>query len=130
LGFLLRLVLIRLDAITPPHLGDYDHRRRSHGMAREVRFLDEPVVRVARASEAETLADILAEALYDDPPNVWAFPDLARRREILPRFFRLFDESIDSGGAFTLDDLAGVSLWFPPGWDMSEEQAAAFDGAV
>jgi ribosomal protein S18 acetylase RimI-like enzyme len=93
--------------------------------------LDEPVVRVARASEAETLADIIAEALFDDPPNVWAFPDLARRREIVPRFFRLFvDESIDSGGAFTLDDLAAVSLWFPPGWDMSDEQAAAFDGAV
>jgi ribosomal protein S18 acetylase RimI-like enzyme len=93
--------------------------------------LDEPVVRVARAPEAEALADIIAEALYDDPPNVWAFPDPARRREILPRFFRLFvDDSIDSGGAFTLDDLAAVSLWFPPGSDMSDDQVAAFDDAV
>jgi ribosomal protein S18 acetylase RimI-like enzyme len=94
-------------------------------------LLDEPVVRGASASEAETLAHIIAEALYDDPPNVWAFPDPVRRREILPRFFRLFvDDSIASGGAFTFDDLAAVSLWFPPGSDMSDEQAATFEEAV
>lgn len=83
------------------------------------------------ASEAQALADLIAVALYDDPPNVWAFPDPDRRRAIVPRFFRLFvDESIESSGAYTLDDLAAVSLWFPPGWDMSDEQSAAFEGAV
>jgi ribosomal protein S18 acetylase RimI-like enzyme len=94
-------------------------------------LLHEPVVRGASASEAETLAHIIAGALDDDPPNVWAFPDPVRRREILPRFFRLFvDDSIASDGAFALDDLAAVSLWFPPGSDMSDEQAAAFERAV
>jgi ribosomal protein S18 acetylase RimI-like enzyme len=91
----------------------------------------ELVVRKAKASEAEMLADIIADGLYDDPPNVWAFPDPARRRMILPRFFRLFvEESIASDAAFILDDLAAVSLWFPPGWDMSDEQAEAFHLAV
>lgn len=91
----------------------------------------EPVVRRALASEAQALADVIAEALFHDPPNAWAFPDPVRRREIVPRFFRLFvDESVDVGGAFVLDELAAVGLWFPPGWDMSDEQAAAFDGAV
>ncbi len=93
--------------------------------------MSKPVVRSGRASEAETLANIIAEALYDDPPNVWAFPNPARRREILPRFFRLFvDASIESGGAFTFDDPVAVSLWFPPGWEMSDEQASTFDEAV
>jgi GNAT superfamily N-acetyltransferase len=91
----------------------------------------EPVVRRSGASEAEALADVIAGAMYDDPPTVWAFPDPARRREILPRFFRLFvDDSIKSGGAFTLDDLAAVSLWFPPGWEASDEQMAVFEDAV
>ena len=93
-------------------------------MSREDSLLYELVVRNAKASDAETLAGIIADGLFDDPPNVWAFPDPARRRVILPRFFRLFvEESIDSDAAFILDDLAAVSLWFPPGWDMSDEQA-------
>jgi GNAT superfamily N-acetyltransferase len=94
-------------------------------------LLHEPVVRGANASEAETLAHIIAGAFYDDPPTIWAFPDPVRRREILPRFFRLFvDDSIACDGAFTLDDLAAVSLWFPAGSDMSDEQAATFEEAV
>lgn len=42
----------------------------------------EQVVRSARASEAEMLAEIIAGALYEDPPNVWAFPNAVRRQEI------------------------------------------------
>jgi GNAT superfamily N-acetyltransferase len=74
---------------------------------------------------------VLALAMFDDPPSLWAFPDAKRRREILPAFLHVFVEaSLQQREAYTVEDLSAVCLWFPPGWDMSEDEAAAFEGAI
>jgi GNAT superfamily N-acetyltransferase len=88
-------------------------------------------VRKATDEEAGDLANVLALALFDDPPNLWAFPDVKRRREILPAFFHVFVEaSLRQREAYTVEDLSAVCLWFLPGWDMSEDEASAFEGAI
>jgi GNAT superfamily N-acetyltransferase len=97
----------------------------------ERRLRDATLVRKATDEEAGELANVLALALFDDPPSLWAFPDANRRREILPAFLHLFAEaSLRQREAYTVEDLSSVCLWFPPGWDMSEDEAAAFEGAV
>jgi len=76
----------------------------------------ETLPRKATLDEAGALADVLARALFDDPPNLWAFPDAKRRREILPAFLRVFvDASLRQGEAYTVEGLSAASLWFPPG---------------
>ncbi len=88
-------------------------------------------VRKATDEEGDDLANVLALALFDDPPNLWAFPDANRRREILPAFLHVFVEaSLRQREAYTVEDLSAVCLWFPPGWDMSEDEVAAFEGAI
>ena len=89
------------------------------------------LVRKATDEEAGDLANVLALALFDDPPTLWAFPDAKRRREILPTFSHVFVEaSLRQREAYTVEDLSAVCLWFPPGWDMSEDEAAAFESAI
>jgi GNAT superfamily N-acetyltransferase len=81
--------------------------------------------------DAGALADVLALALFDDPVSLWAFPDAKRRGEILPAFLRVFvDASLRQGEAYTMDDLSAASLWFPPGWEMNERDAEAFEDAI
>lgn len=89
------------------------------------------VSRKATAREAEVLAEVLALAMYEDPPSLWAFPDDKRRREILPSFMRVFvDASLEQDEAYTVDDLSAACLWFPPGWALTQEEAASFEGAI
>jgi len=87
--------------------------------------------RKATLDEAGALADVLALALFDDLVSLWAFPDVKRRGEILPAFLRVFvDASLRQGEAYTTEDLSAASLWFPPGWEMNEPEAEAFEEAV
>jgi GNAT superfamily N-acetyltransferase len=89
------------------------------------------LVRKATEQEAGDLVNVLALALFDDPPTLWAFPDAKRRREILPAFMHVFVEaSLRQLEAYTVEDLSAVCLWFPPGWGRSEDEAAAFEGAI
>jgi GNAT superfamily N-acetyltransferase len=91
----------------------------------------EALPRKATLDEAGALADVLALALFDDPVNLWAFPDAKRRGEILPAFMRVFvDASLRQGETYTMDDLSAASLWFPPGWEMNEPDAQAFEDAI
>ena len=87
--------------------------------------------RKAVTAEGAALASVLALALFDDPPTLWTFPDPKRRREILPAYMRVFvDASLGRGEAYTVDDLSAAALWFPPGWQMTEAEGAAFEDAV
>jgi GNAT superfamily N-acetyltransferase len=74
-------------------------------------------VRRARTSELRQLAALLAAAFYDDP--VWGpyfFPDQRRRLEGLTRFFAgELRQFMPHEQVWTIEDLAGVTVWAPPG---------------
>ena len=73
--------------------------------------------RRARTSERQQLAALLAAAFYDDP--VWGpyfFPDQRRRLEGLTRFFAgELRQFMPHEQVWTIEDLAGVTVWAPPG---------------
>ena len=103
--------------------------------SRSARARTAPLISVephkATVQQADAIAQVLALALYEDPPNLWAFPDAERRREILPSFMRVFVEaSIRANEAYTVDDQSAACLWFPPGWEMTEQEASSFEAAV
>jgi ribosomal protein S18 acetylase RimI-like enzyme len=74
-------------------------------------------VRRARANELQQLAALLAAAFYDDP--VWGpyfFPEQRRRLEGLTRFFAgELRQFMPHEQVWTIEDLAGVTVWAPPG---------------
>jgi hypothetical protein len=74
-------------------------------------------VRRARTNELQQLAALLAAAFYDDP--VWGsyfFPDQRRRLEGLTRFFTgELQQFMPHAQVWTIEDLAGVAVWAPPG---------------
>jgi ribosomal protein S18 acetylase RimI-like enzyme len=89
---------------------------------------DQTRIRPAIDDDVDELASVLAEALLDDPPNVWSIPDRGARRSVMPGFFRLFVEaSVAAGRALALEDRSGVCLWFPPGWEMGGEGPETFE---
>jgi len=91
----------------------------------------ETLARKVVPEEGDALANVLALALFDDPPTLWAFPNAKRRREILPSFMRVFVEaSLRQDEAYTVDDLSSACLWFPPGWEMSEAESVSFEQEV
>ena len=63
------------------------------------------------------LASALARAFDDDPVMAWLFPDPARRKLTLPRFFsaHLTKIVLPHGEVYTTGDVAGGALWEPPG---------------
>jgi GNAT superfamily N-acetyltransferase len=74
-------------------------------------------VRRARTNELHELAALLAAAFHDDP--VWGpyfFPDQRRRLEGLTRFFAgELRQFMPHQQVWTIEDLAGVTVWAPPG---------------
>jgi GNAT superfamily N-acetyltransferase len=81
----------------------------------------DPSQRLRRATRADLprLAATLADAFHDDP--VWGpffFPDVARRRSRLVRFFEaeLGSVALPLGEVWTTEDVEGVAVWAPPGF--------------
>jgi hypothetical protein len=66
--------------------------------------------------DADELAGVLATAFHEDALTRWIVPDDARRRAVLPGFFRVFvDLSLAHGTVFTTSAHDGVLLALPPG---------------
>jgi ribosomal protein S18 acetylase RimI-like enzyme len=76
-----------------------------------------PAIRKADRADVAALAGALARAFDDDPVMAWLFPDPARRRLTLPRFFsaHLTKIVLPHGEVYTTGDVAGGALWEPPG---------------
>jgi ribosomal protein S18 acetylase RimI-like enzyme len=60
-------------------------------------------------------SDVLARAFLHDPAWIWLFPEVDRRRELLPWLFRMgFD--VTSADVFVTDGpILGAARWLPPG---------------
>jgi GNAT superfamily N-acetyltransferase len=76
-----------------------------------------PTIRKAAPGDVAPLAGALARAFDDDPVMGWLFPDPARRRRSLPKFFSVHLTKIvlPHGEVYTSTDVAGGALWEPPG---------------
>jgi GNAT superfamily N-acetyltransferase len=84
-------------------------------------------VRQATSADVTDLAATIGAAFQDDPVMSWCYPDPGRRREILPRIFRLvIDATLAEGGIYTTADRAAGAVWVPPGAvDGAAEEALA-----
>ncbi len=74
-------------------------------------------LRPATAGDIEACAQVLTEAFADDPGTKNFEPDAARRRTILPAFFRAFvAASLSEGGDLVVagDPIDGIASWFGP----------------
>lgn len=71
-------------------------------------------LRIATPADAGSIAETLALAFFDDPVFRWFIPDDDRRRERLPRFFRLLFR-LESGTVLTAPGGQATSFWRPPG---------------
>jgi ribosomal protein S18 acetylase RimI-like enzyme len=82
--------------------------------------------REVTAADLPGLATTLAGAFHDDPVFTWWIADEARRREILPEFFRIVAEaSLAGGGLYATDDAASGAVWAPPEAEDDEEMVGA-----
>ena len=74
-------------------------------------------VRPATLTDLGACAKLLARAFQDDPGAIVFDPDPARRREMLPGFFRTFLAAglAESGDLVVAGDpVAGIACWFGP----------------
>lgn len=86
-----------------------------------------PQIRKATAGDIPRIATTLARAFFDDPVFRWTYPDHARRRELLPRFFTLFTEMLERHDETHVAERGGAALWAPPGQaPVAHEQADDF----
>lgn len=82
--------------------------------------------RKATADDLPELSRALAAAFHQDPIFNWWIPDGERRREILPRFFRVVAEAnLPDGEVYTESDVVAGAVWSPPGADDAEEMIPA-----
>jgi len=83
-----------------------------------------PAVKIekATAADAPQLAQVLANAFYDDPTVTWMAPDDERRRRIGPLGFGTWLERIylPKDAVYTDAGRRAAALWSPPGkWRLS-----------
>jgi ribosomal protein S18 acetylase RimI-like enzyme len=68
----------------------------------------------------------LASAFFDDPVFSYCYPDIAARREILPRWFEIVTEAnLPHGEIYTTDAVVAGAVWVPPGVEDDEQVGAA-----
>jgi ribosomal protein S18 acetylase RimI-like enzyme len=83
-------------------------------------------VRQANSADIPAISHTLAAAFFDDPVFSYCYPDLAERRQILPRWFEIVTEAnLPHGEIYTTDDVVAGAVWVPPGVDDDEQMGAA-----
>ncbi len=76
-----------------------------------------PALRKATVQDIGHLANVLADAFFDDPVFGWLMPEDSKRHARLRRYFgiELRHYTLPHGHVWTTDDLAGVAMNLPPG---------------
>jgi len=75
-----------------------------------------PADGLVRAGEADidVLSQVIADSFLDLAPCQWLIGDRAARREIFPRFFRMYVvHAIADGLVYTTPDRIAAALWIP-----------------
>lgn len=77
---------------------------------------DRPIELVPASAPLAPLASTLAAAFQDDPALSWIVTDQAKRRAMLPAFFKVMaEQSRRHGEILASPDGGAASLWYPPG---------------
>lgn len=73
------------------------------------------VIPLAR-HQAQEAGDVLGRAFFDDPVTIWILPGEAKRRRVLPWFFRLVLRYGERHGVVhtTAGSVQGAAAWLPP----------------
>jgi ribosomal protein S18 acetylase RimI-like enzyme len=90
-----------------------------------------PVARVSHpirkmiAADVDVIAQVMARAFYDDPLQVWVFPDAVTRLDRLDRMFamQIRDSSVPIGESYTDESRSSGAFWLPPGREQPDESA-------
>jgi ribosomal protein S18 acetylase RimI-like enzyme len=70
----------------------------------------------AEPGNLDALSDVIAEAFHPLAPSQWLIPDDAPRRDIFPRYFRIFvQHALAAGIVHTTPDRTAAALWLPVG---------------
>src|SRR5438093_2568090 len=83
-------------------------------------------IRLATPDDVPELSEVLAVALFDDPPARWHIPDDERRIPVMQEFFALSLTALylPHGLVFTTDPPVAACCWVPPGaWPPSGREA-------
>ena len=73
--------------------------------------------------QIESAGAMLAAAFHDDPLQMYVFPDAQQRTQRSPgQFSVLVRQGSLFGAVFVGERMSGVSVWMPPGSEMSGEQ--------
>jgi GNAT superfamily N-acetyltransferase len=106
-----------LPATAPPASMPFARRPASPSMARHGDPAPggrQPDVLAADAADLDTLSQVIADAFHDLAPSRWLIPDPAARRQVFPRYFRIFlDHALAAGVVLTTADRAAAALWLP-----------------
>ena len=72
-------------------------------------------LRVATPDDVDHMAEVLADAFYDDPIFTWLFPDDTERPRLSQGMFRMLGRHVymPHGESLVGDEVAGY--WEPPG---------------
>jgi ribosomal protein S18 acetylase RimI-like enzyme len=82
--------------------------------------------RPATSADVPAVSRTLAAAFFDDPVFSYCYRDVARRGEILPRWFEIVTEAtLPHGEIYTTDDVVAAAVWVPPGVEDDERMGAA-----
>jgi GNAT superfamily N-acetyltransferase len=82
--------------------------------------------RVATPADASGIANTFALAFQDDPLWAWAFPDPARRYELLTIWWRLFiDGALRYPWTWITPNYEAAAVWIPPGCTELSSEAEA-----
>jgi hypothetical protein len=72
------------------------------------------------ASQIDHLAQVLGNALHDEPSFVYMMPDARIRRTLSPWFFRSAIRACQSfGSVYTTQAMCGGALWLSPAQDLT-----------
>jgi hypothetical protein len=82
--------------------------------------------RKVEPADLPELCKTLTGAFYDDPVFTWWIADGARRRDILPEFFRVVTEAnLAFDELYATDELMSGAVWNPPDVEDDEEMIPA-----
>jgi ribosomal protein S18 acetylase RimI-like enzyme len=82
-----------------------------------------PEIRKMTAADVDVIAAVMARAFFDDPLQLWLFPDAQARLDTLHRMFALQIRygSVPFGESYTDATRSCAAFWLPPGhWQPDE----------